>query len=139
MCLCLCVPHTHTQTLYWAVSATAMPYQMRSDQAVIYKAGKREFAGGRKEESVEEGEGRILPSSWTACFHSCYPARPPEWKKKEKKKGRPRLSSKHFLLSSLWLSLSRPHLQMFLPKSCCRLQLWGGERLSTESRDEQSC
>lgn len=52
----------------------------------ICKAGKRGLAGGRKEEEeegyVEEREDRILPSSWTACFHSCSIARPPDKKKK---------------------------------------------------------
>lgn len=52
-----------------------MPYQMRSDQAVIYKAGKREFAGGRKEETCGGKGKQDIDSSRTACFHSCYAAR----------------------------------------------------------------
>lgn len=80
--------HTHTQTLYWAVSATAMPYQMRSDQAVIYKAGKREFAGGRKEETCG-GRGRqdiaLLMDSMFPLLLRCQTTRMEKKKRKEKR------------------------------------------------------
>lgn len=73
--------------------------------------GNSQVAGRRR--CAEEREGRILPSSWTACFHSCYAARQPDWEKK--KKGRPRPSSKHFLLASLWLSIPHPATSSDVP------------------------
>lgn len=71
----VCVTHTHTQIrVLGRVNHSDAFYQMRSDQAVICKAGKREFAGGRKEETCG-GKGRqdiaLLTDSMFLLLRRC--------------------------------------------------------------------
>lgn len=72
---------------------------------------------------MEEGKGR---QDIALLTNSVFPLLLRSQTTRLKRGGRQCLSSKRFLLSTLWLSLCRPHLHMFVAKSCCFLQLWVG-------------